>query len=99
MRFALLSLGVLFLPAARAAADWQPVATDLLAKHKTGFGGLSGVAVERDTGALYVSRATRAFFAPRIRANVAALRQEGFKGAPKRPGASRSTPPAEPRSS
>lgn len=62
MRFALLSLGALFLPAARAAADWQPVATDLLAKHKTGFGGLSGVAVERDTGSLFVSLSDQGVF-------------------------------------
>lgn len=62
MRFALLSLGLLLAPAARAADDWQPVATDLLAKHKTGFGGLSGVAVERESGTLYVSLSDQGLF-------------------------------------
>src|SRR4051812_17596945 len=62
MRFALLSLCLLLAPVARAADDWQPVATDLLTKHKTGFGGLSGVAVERETGALYVSLSDQGMF-------------------------------------
>ena len=39
---------------ARGADEWQPVATDLLAREKTGFGGLSGVAVDRNSGTLYV---------------------------------------------
>ena len=55
MRLLYLSLCLLLAPAARGADEWQPVATDLLAKEKTGFGGLSGVAVDRATGTLYVS--------------------------------------------
>ncbi|MBM3978834.1 MAG: hypothetical protein FJ304_00850 [Planctomycetes bacterium] len=55
MRALSVSLAVLVLaPAARGANEWHPVATDLLAKEKTGFGGLSGVAVDRATGTLYV---------------------------------------------
>jgi photosystem II stability/assembly factor-like uncharacterized protein len=53
MRLLSLALLLLLAPAARAD-DWRPVATELLTKEKTGFGGLSGVAVDRATGTLYV---------------------------------------------
>ncbi|MBP3957121.1 hypothetical protein J8F10_17795 [Gemmata sp. G18] len=62
MRFVLLSLAVFIGPAARAADGWQPVATELLAKEKTGFGGLSGVAVDHDTGTLFVCLSDRGVF-------------------------------------
>jgi photosystem II stability/assembly factor-like uncharacterized protein len=55
MRYLTLSLSLLLLaPAARAADEWQPVTTELLAKEKTGYGGLSGVVVDRGTGTLFV---------------------------------------------
>ena len=47
---------------ARGADEWQPVATDLLAKEKTGFGGLTGVTVDRATGTLYVCLSDRGLF-------------------------------------
>ena len=47
---------------ARGADEWQSVATDLLAKEKTGFGGLSGVTVDRATGTLYVCLSDRGLF-------------------------------------
>ncbi len=61
MRSALLALTFLVTPAARAG-EWQPVATELLAREKTGFGGLSGVAVDRDTGTLFVCLSDRGVF-------------------------------------
>jgi photosystem II stability/assembly factor-like uncharacterized protein len=57
-----LSLCSLLLLASAAGADWQPVATDLLSREKTGFGGLSGVAVDRGTGAVYVCLSDRGVF-------------------------------------
>ena len=55
MRFLTLSLGFFLLASTvRGADEWQPVATELLAKEKTGFGGLTGVAVDRATGTLYI---------------------------------------------
>ena len=63
MRLASLSLFVLLLaPVARGADEWQPVATELLAKEKTGFGGLTGVAVDRATGTLYICLSDRGLF-------------------------------------
>lgn len=63
MRSLTLSLCSLLLAApARGADEWQPVATELLAKEKTGFGGLSGVAVDRTSGALYVCLSDRGLF-------------------------------------
>jgi photosystem II stability/assembly factor-like uncharacterized protein len=53
---------LLLAPAARGADEWQPVATELLAREKTGFGGLSGVAVDRATGTLYVCLSDRGVF-------------------------------------
>src|SRR5437763_8668350 len=54
MRLLISSCLLLLASTARGADEWQPVATELLAKEKTGFGGLSGVAVDRATGTLYV---------------------------------------------
>ena len=53
---------MLLVTTARGADEWQPVATDLLAKEKTGFGGLSGVTVDRATGTLYVYLSDRGLF-------------------------------------
>ena len=36
-----------------ADSDWQPIATDLLQREKTGFGGLCGVVVDHTSGDLY----------------------------------------------
>jgi photosystem II stability/assembly factor-like uncharacterized protein len=54
MRFLTLSTCLCLLVPSARADDWQPVATELLAKEKTGFGGLSGVAVDRATGNVYI---------------------------------------------
>jgi hypothetical protein len=55
-------LGLLLLPAAAAAADWQPATTDLLQKEKPGYGGLSGVAVDHATGHVFVDLSDRGVF-------------------------------------
>jgi photosystem II stability/assembly factor-like uncharacterized protein len=63
MRLLTLSLCLLLLAStARGADEWQPVATELLAKEKTGFGGLSGVVVDRNTGTLYICLSDRGLF-------------------------------------
>jgi hypothetical protein len=62
MRLLLLSLGLLCLATPARADDWRPVATDLIAKEKPAFGGLSGVAVDRATGTLFVCLSDRGFF-------------------------------------
>ena len=45
-----------------AAADWRAVTTELLEKEKPGYGGLSGVAVDRATGHVYVDVSDRGVF-------------------------------------
>ena len=62
MRFSLLALLLLCASTVRAADEWQPVATELLKQEKTGFGGLSGVVVDRDTGDLFVCLSDRGVF-------------------------------------
>ena len=44
------------------AADWEPITTDLLAKEKPGYGGLSGVVVDHANGNLYVCLSDRGIF-------------------------------------
>src|SRR5438270_8236310 len=44
------------------AADWQPVATDLLKAEKTGFGGLCGVVVDHQTGKVIINLSDRGLF-------------------------------------
>ena len=36
------------------AAEWEPLTTELLKTEKTGFGGVSGVVVDRSTGNVYI---------------------------------------------
>jgi photosystem II stability/assembly factor-like uncharacterized protein len=50
------------IPAAAADPSWQPVATDLLKREKTGFGGLCGVVVDHRTGDLWVNLSDRGMF-------------------------------------
>jgi photosystem II stability/assembly factor-like uncharacterized protein len=45
-----------------SAADWQATATDLIAKEKPGYGGLSGIAVDHATGAVFVNLSDRGVF-------------------------------------
>ncbi len=61
MRFALPALFLLLAPVAQAQ-DWQPIATDLLAKEKPGYGGLCGVTVDHATGTLYVNVSDRGVY-------------------------------------
>ena len=44
------------------AADWEPITTDLIAKEKPGYGGLSGVVVDHANGNLYVCVSDRGVF-------------------------------------
>lgn len=62
MRLSLFAVAVVGFTATAAPADWRPIATELLAREKTGFGGLCGVAVERDTGRLFVDLSDRGVF-------------------------------------
>src|ERR1700682_2786098 len=51
----LLSLLILAFAAPLArAADWEPLITDVLKTEKLGFGGLCGVVVDRQTGAVNI---------------------------------------------
>src|SRR5207244_3345771 len=45
-----------------APAEWQAVTTDLLAREKPGYGGLSGVVVDHPTGHIFVDLSDRGVF-------------------------------------
>lgn len=62
MRFLLLLLALPLIQPDLAAADWQPVAAELLQREKPGYGGLSGVAVDPASGAVFVDVSDRGVF-------------------------------------
>jgi photosystem II stability/assembly factor-like uncharacterized protein len=49
-------------PVLAAEGGWQPVATDLLKREKTGFGGLCGIVVDHQSGQLWVNLSDRGIF-------------------------------------
>jgi hypothetical protein len=88
MRIAIVSLAVVILvPAAGRAADWQPITTELLAREKTGFGGLCGVVVDHATGQIIVNLSDRGVFTSSNRGKTwERLGKEPFKGRTEDPG-------------
>ena len=85
MRLAILSLFMLA-PSVRAA-DWQHVTTELLAREKTGFGGLCGVVVDHSTGRLFVNLSDRGVFTSNDRGKTwERLGKDPFKGRTEDPG-------------
>lgn len=64
MRIVLFAAAILVptLAPAQPPAEWRPVTTELLAREKTGFGGLCGVAVDRRTGRLFADLSDRGVF-------------------------------------
>jgi photosystem II stability/assembly factor-like uncharacterized protein len=58
----ILCLVVLVGSAAPAAAQWQPVTTELVKTHKPGFGGVCGVAVDHANGDVYLNLSDRGIF-------------------------------------
>ncbi len=62
MRQLTLTIALLLHPSFAVAQDWRPIATDLIQREKPGFGGLSGVAVERTTGELLICLSDRGLF-------------------------------------
>ncbi len=57
-----LLLFALAAPVSAADPDWKPVATDLLKREKTGFGGLCGIVVDHQTGDVFVNLSDRGMF-------------------------------------
>jgi hypothetical protein len=53
--------GLLLLPM-KPAAEWKATTDDLLREQKPGFGGLCGVVVDHQTGAVFVNVSDRGFF-------------------------------------
>ena len=68
------------------AADWQATTTDLLAKEKPGYGGLSGVAVDHATGAVYIQLSDRGIFHSTDQGKTWERIGQAFKGRTEQPG-------------
>src|SRR4051812_3012652 len=49
-------------PGLATAGGWQPLTAELVAKEKPGYGGLSGVVVDRATGHVFVELSDRGVF-------------------------------------
>jgi hypothetical protein len=87
MRVVLFAAAVAALAPGGAAPEWRPVATELLAKEKTGFGGLCGVAVDRATGRLFVDLSDRGLFTSADRGKTwARVEPSPLKGRTETPG-------------
>jgi hypothetical protein len=61
MRITSLGLLLLLLPTA-SAAEWEATTTELLAKEKPGYGGLSGMLVDHATGHVFIQVSDRGVF-------------------------------------
>ena len=88
MKGVLLSLAALVaFPPMSHAADWQPITTELLAREKTGFGGLCGVVIDHATGQIIVNLSDRGIFTSGDRGKSwQRLGKEPFKGRTEDPG-------------
>jgi photosystem II stability/assembly factor-like uncharacterized protein len=81
------ALLVIFFPSMANAADWEPITTDLIAKEKPGYGGLSGVVVDHSNGNLYVCLSDRGVFRSKDQGKTwERFGKEAFKGRTEWPG-------------
>lgn len=62
MRYIFIGIAFMVLHSHIIAADWQPITTELLQKEKPGYGGLSGMALDRATGDVFVDVSDRGVF-------------------------------------
>lgn len=62
MRSIILCLLAASIPSTLKADEWQAVTTELLQKEKPGYGGLSGVAIDRASGNVFVNVSDRGVF-------------------------------------
>jgi hypothetical protein len=81
-----LALAALTFMGSVSAAEWEPVATDLLKAEKTGFGGLCGVAVDHETGDVLVDLSDRGLFRSADRGKTWARHGPVVKGRTEWPG-------------
>ena len=73
------------------AAEWEPVATELLKAEKTGFGGLCGIAVDRTTGDVLIDLSDRGLFRSSDRGKTWASAVRSSRVEPSGPAACSST--------
>jgi hypothetical protein len=86
-RYLLLALPFFLAPSTRAQdLAWQPVATDLIAREKPGYGGLSGIAVDRATGHVFAALSDRGVFRSRDQCKTWERHGEPIKGRTETPG-------------
>jgi hypothetical protein len=80
---------VLLLPGVPAtAAEWEPTTTELLARVKPGYGGLSGVVVDHRSGDVFISVSDRGVFRSTDQGRTWKQHGDrGFKGRTEWPGA------------
>jgi hypothetical protein len=90
MRRAILSfaacLSLLTLAGVVRAAEWEAVTTELLRTEKPGFGGLSGVAVDHQTGAVYIDLSDKGVYRSTDQCKSWQRFGSAFKGRTETPG-------------
>lgn len=85
MRHLFLLLPFLIATNARSA-EWEPMVTDLLKSEKLGFGGLTGVVVDRNTGDVYIWLSDKGMFKSTDQAKTFAPFGKPTKGRTEWPG-------------
>lgn len=77
---------LLLLGSATFAADWRPIATELIEKEKPGYGGLSGVLVDHATGTRYIDLSDRGIYRSDPGKPWERVGKEAIKGRTETPG-------------
>jgi hypothetical protein len=80
-------LALLLAAVPAAAAEWEPVTTDLLKKVKPGYGGISGVVVDHHSGDVYISVSDCGVYRSTDQGRTWNLHGKAFKGRTEWPGA------------
>lgn len=92
MRFLLTSLAILSLAIDIRAAEWEPMTTEFLKAEKPGYGGLSGVVVDRSNGDVYAWVSDKGLYKSTDQAKSFKLVGKSTKGRTEWPGCMQTNP-------
>jgi photosystem II stability/assembly factor-like uncharacterized protein len=97
MRFAAVVLVLLSVFLQAPAAEWEPMVTELLKTEKLGFGGLSGIVVDRESGDVYAWLSDQGMYKSTDQAKTFKPLGPRFKGRTEWPGCMLTNPEGPPK--
>ena len=92
MRLLFLAITSLAFVSHASAAEWEPMATQLLKSEKLGYGGLTGVVVDRQTGDVYIWLSDKGMFKSTDQAKSFKPHGKPVKGRTEWPGCMQTNP-------